>query len=235
MKSCLKTSALALALFAIGLSPAYAGMQIGDQIQFFNGVGHPGGIFIVDNLTDPLEPNFDTFCAELEEFILFSPAQYVVDNISLSTVTGGKALTSYAAWLYDRFLGGGGGLSAFNPLNATHVNTLQFAIWKDLGYSQVDMDTYIGPGFYTTYDPLHTARTWQADYTTDVNNFAWSGVGDIRVLNVKTLGGAHAQDQLVKIRIGTQREVPEPLSIVLWSLVIACVGGMWTSNSRSRA
>jgi hypothetical protein len=196
-----------------------AGIMIGDQIKLSDGVGFPGGIFDLDILNRPVEPNFQTFCVELTETIDFTHT-FIVNNISTTTVADGKNLTSYAAWLYDRFRRGT--LASFNSLSDTDVNTLQLAIWKAIGYVQADVVLHIGPGWYNTYNTVLGTKSWAANFNTDVVNNAWSGIGSVRIVNLKTQTNVNAQDQLAII--------PEPYSALVWTLPIVCMCGMRLSR-----
>jgi hypothetical protein len=204
---------------AAASSQSRAGIMIGDQIKLSDGVGFPAGIFEIDILNRPVEPNFKTFCVELTETIDFTHT-FIVNNISTTTVADGKSLTSYAAWLYDRFRRGT--LASFNPLSDTDVNTLQLAIWKAIGYVQADVALHIGPGWYNTYNTVLGTKPWAANFNTDVVNNAWSGIGSVRVVNLKTTLNTNAQDQLAII--------PEPYSALVWTLLIICMCGMRPSK-----
>jgi hypothetical protein len=50
--------------------------------------------------------------------------------------------------------------------------------------------------------------------------------GDIYIMNLKGLDGSDAQDQLV-------RHMPEPMSLLVWSLLAMCATGL--SGGRRRA
>lgn len=219
----LAVGALMLVAVSATSTQLRAGVQINDVIKLTKApVGHPGGIFIVDDLSQPSLPDFPTFCAELEEGVNFTNS-YKVFNIGTVSVAGGKSLTPFAAWLYDRFLGHGGGLPSFNPTSELDVNTVQFGIWKALGYTQANMEAEVGPGFYGLYNFWLNFKGWQNTFNTQVANSQWSGIGAVRIMNLRTLDGRNAQDQLL--------EVPEPLGVVIWALILACVW-WWLELSR---
>ena len=194
-------------------APLHASIQVGDQISLGNGIGSPGGIFIVHNWTDPSEPNFDTFCVEIHEFISFGP-KYVVFGISKMTVATGKMLGPFAAWLYNGYLDGAL-LTPFERTKEKKVNALQVGIWQGMGYTPGEITAAIG----TNYD-----ATLLTSFQTAFAGSGWSGTGGIRIMNLKTLTGGNVQDQLVRC-------VPEPLSFVVWSVLAVCVG---TVSARRR-
>src|SRR5688572_30400607 len=97
---CMAVAALVLgATFSVKAS-----IQVGDIVRIGDGPGTPGGIFYIrDFASNKLA---DTFCVQLEEFIRFDTT-YLVAGITTSTVgTGSRPLSSFAAWLYDRYLNG---------------------------------------------------------------------------------------------------------------------------------
>ena len=199
-----------------------ASIHAGDQIKFGDGVGTPGGVFYIDDLNDPGNPDFATFCVEITEFINFT-STYAVQSIGLVTVNGGKTLQPITAWLYNSFLDGA--LNHFNPTSLADVNALQLAIWKGMGYTEAEIKQYIGTSWYNTYNAvlagnsLQPGKPWYADFAADTS---WSGVGEIRVMNLrKVVNGAYtdyAQDQLVRV------PAPEPWSAAVWGLLAISVG-----------
>lgn len=215
-----------LLIFAVAVfsGTACASIEVGDHIKFTNGIGSPGGIFYVNNLTDPNESQLATFCVEITEYLNFTDS-YAVEDIGLVTKNGGKTLSSYAAWLYNSFLNGT--LANFNPLSVSDVNTLQLAIWKGVGYSKSDIDTHIGSSWYDTYNPLLIAKPWQAAFGADSN---WVGTGLVKVINLRKLDSngnytsERAQDQIVRLN------TPEPLSLLVWSLLVVCTGTIFARH-----
>jgi hypothetical protein len=216
MESVMRTlaaTAVVILAFAANSSRLCAGVMIGDQLKFGDGVGNPGGIFHVTDLTRPLDPQFDTFCIELTEEVDFTNV-FTVGNISFTTVMGGKTLTPYTSWLYYRFRKGT--LASFNPNNANDANALQLALWKSIGYTQADITSHVGPAWYLTYNNLLGTKPWQNDYN---NDSVKAGVGSVRVINLLNFRHRNAQDQLIL--------VPEPLTAVVWSVTIGCIGIVW--------
>jgi hypothetical protein len=227
----------ALALLTGATTTVQASIQVGDIVRIGDGPGTPGGIFYVKDLAN--NKLADTFCVQLEEFVRFDTT-YLVAGISTSTVgAGAKPLTSFAAWLYDRYLNGvagsGPALSNFDFANVyaqtsasaarMQANELQLAIWQAMGYTPAEIGGASNGGWYDTYDGKLAG--WEADFNSDVANNLWSGTGDIYVLNLLRKNGAgnytiNAQDQLIRIPSDV---IPEPVSLAVWSVLgVAAVG-----------
>ena len=234
MDALMKTLIAAIMAFAIMLASASsvrAGVQINDIITLTNSFGHPGGSFIATDLTNPTVLPFKTYCAELEEIVFFN-TPYKVVGIGTISVTGGKSLTPFAAWLYDRSLGHSGGLknsssvSNFNPNDHIDNNIVQFGIWKSLGYTPGQINALASPIDYATYDALLTAKQWFTVFNIQSAANQLAGAGNVRIMNLK-FNTTNAQDQFL--------EVPEPLSAIIWPLILVSVGGAWTFIFRRRA
>ena len=219
------------------LSPApavVASVQTGDIVRFGDGPGSPGGIFYLqDSAGNKL---FDTFCVQIEEYIRFGKNFKVANSEgNASAGVGSRPLTSFAAWLYDRYLNGiegsGTALSNFDFANAygqvsmssasIQANQLQLAIWVAMGYTSTDIGGVLPGGWYATYSGK--VAGWNADWLAD-STWSKTGIGGIRVVNLLakdtfenyTIG---AQDQL-------QRIIPEPMSAVVWSVLAIAVAGV---------
>jgi hypothetical protein len=210
MKSILSFTVASLVVLALVCSPSLASVQVGDQFQFGNGVGTPGGIFHADNLSNGVGPDFDTFCVEITAGIAFGPT-YTVSGIGDTTVNGNKTISSYTAWLYTSFLEST--LSSFDATMVNDVNALQLEIWKSIGYTAAEISSEIGSSWYNTYNAVLAGKAWDTEFAAS----GFSGLGGVQVMNLLTATGGDAQDQLVRI-------IPEPLSIVVWSLIAVCVG-----------
>jgi hypothetical protein len=221
----MKTRIAAIMTFVMALASAStvrAGVQINDIITLANSFGHPGGSFIATDVTNPTVLPFKTYCAELEEIIFFG-TPYKVVGIGTISITGGKSLTPFAAWLYDRSLGHSGGLPNFNPIDNIDNNIVQFGIWKSLGYTPGQINSSAPPINYATYDAMLTAKGWFALFNAQSAANQLAGAGNVRIMNLK-FNTTNAQDQFV--------EVPEPFSAVIWPVILICVGGSWTLISR---
>jgi hypothetical protein len=197
---------------ALAPAPARASVQIGDLVTIYDSVGWPGGIFIVDNLSNAT-PNFETFCVEIEEHIFFNPAVYVVSNISTTTSLTNMNLGPMAAWAYNGYLNGTI-LPGPDRTVLSKVNALQAVIWRGMGYPQ---SAVVIPGM-----DLALYASLQNDFA----NSGWTGLGNIRVMTLATLSGDESQDQLVRL--------PEPMSLVAWSLITTCIAAVsWYSSRRA--
>src|SRR6185436_3315558 len=177
MDALMKTLIAAIMAFAIMLASASsvrAGVQINDIITLTNSFGHPGGLFIATDLTNPTVLPFKTFCAELEEIVFFG-TPYKVVGIGTVSVTGGKSLTPFAAWLYDRSLGHSGGLPNYNPTSDLDNNIVQFGIWKSLGYTPGQINAYL---FYPNYDSFLTLKGWFALFNAQNTANQLAGAGN---------------------------------------------------------
>lgn len=227
-KTVLILSAVVLVLTARP-SRSLASIQVGDLIKIGDGVGFPSGLYHVDDLNDPGSPDFDTFCVEITEFV-DGTSTFAVESIGLITKNGGKTLTPYTAWLYDRFLDRAvnGFNASFNAADPYDVNALQLAIWKGIGYTPSQIMTQVGWSWYMTYNFVLSFKPWQAQFAADST---WSGVGDIQIMNLRKVGPNgeytdYAQDQLFR------GAVPEPVSIAVWSLLACCAGAVRSRRAR---
>jgi hypothetical protein len=227
--------------FAAGVQ---ASVQVGDLIKVGDGPGSPGGIFYVDDLNDA--EVFDSFCVEIEERINFTE-KYAVEAINTQTNQTGKPLTDFVAWLYTEYTSDSlldfADMFASNPEVA--ANTLQLAIWKGMGYTKNagsgwydGVDGYIKSSWYDTYNNDYTktlaqdlvSGIWESEFNADVTSGAWSGIGNVRIMNLRKVNsdgsyGGYVQDQLVII--------PEPISVVVWSLLGVSIGAVLLRRERA--
>jgi hypothetical protein len=201
-----------------------ASIQQFDHVKLLNGIGSPGGIFYVDNVTDAVEPNFPTFCVEILEHITLG-TEYEVVSLSNVTIDTNKTLGDFTAWIYTNFINLVNGGSFYD--NAVtladlsvekKVNSLQKGIWEGMLWSATDINNVLGSNYDTgLLSTLHSKFTASG----------WTGTGDVYVMNLKTLAGGKAQDQLAIVPPGSDNgnsPVPEPMSLFVWSLLAGCVG-----------
>ncbi|MBY0307172.1 MAG: hypothetical protein K2Q09_00375 [Phycisphaerales bacterium] len=122
---------------------------------------------------------FETFCVQLGEF--FSPGATVYTmQISGATVAGGVPVDPRTAFLYTNFRNGNLAAYGFDYSPAgrqASAGLLQQAIW----FAQGEGGSY-------------NAFVFAAEVAI-VNNL-WSGVGDVRILNMYNPDGSNAQDML---------------------------------------
>ena len=193
-------SVFACALLAFA-SPAMAlpTIKAGDVIRMADGPGNTGGgefIMTVNNTW-----SFITFCLQRTQYIDFSNA-FVVDAVSTYAYAdpasnGGDAqgrdyLSPQTAYLYTMFRNGT--LSGYDYTGGNHAasaDALQNAIWM-----------------FEQEVAMNTSNQFVILANNAVNSGAWSGIGEVRALNL-SLNGAGAQDQLALV------PVPEPASLLL--------------------
>jgi PEP-CTERM motif len=178
-------------------------VSIGDQIKFGNGPGTTnGGEFLVsvfDTVTSSFIYKFNTFCLEKNENLNYT-STFLVDDISTGAKAGGVAggnpdpLDARTAYLYSHFYWGT--LESYDYTGTDHdlyANDLQNAIWS--------IEQEIASYSFSKKDYVALADA-------AINSGAWSGLGDVRVINLKYTDGTLAQDQLTV--------VPEPATMLLF-------------------
>jgi hypothetical protein len=153
---------------------------------------------------------FQTFCVEVEENIAVNQGasySYNVDSIGLVTKNGGRTLSEQTAWLYTQFLDGT--LTDYSGTLADR-NALQYGIWRSMGYS----DSFLmNHGVNITQARTdYISAGWDEVFA----NSGWTGVGNVRVLNLSSnRNGAASQDFLAT--------VPVPGAMVLGGLGLGLV------------
>ncbi len=190
-----------VALTILSIAPASAGPIViaGDTVKFGDGPGTTGGgefMLTVDNTW-----SFITFCLQRTEYVDFSHV-FTVDAVSPYTISdpaanGGDAqgrdyISPQTAFLYTLFTDGT--LPNYDYNGAGHTasaNLLQRAFWM------LEQEL-----------PMDASNYYVALANNAVSSGAWSGIGDVRVLNL-SLNGIESQDQL------TRSTVPEPTTLVL--------------------
>lgn len=173
-------------------------INVGDEIILSDGPGPyasisagRGGAY---NATSPnnLWDNFITFCLEIDEHVNFG-GTFQVGNITTIADRGGQntntgdALSPFTAYLYTQALN-----PAFNP---NLLDDVQFAIWHE--EEEIDMLSDANLTFYNKQK-------------TDFAASGWTGLGNVRVINLTDANGNYRQDLLV-----TTAPVPEPATMLL--------------------
>jgi hypothetical protein len=195
---------LALAILSPVAAVDAAPIAAGDTVTFTDGPGTTGGGEFLVTVNDV--ESFITFCLQRTEYIDYSTT-FVVGAVSSFASTdapaqGGNALgedplSSQTAWLYTQFRSGTlAGYDFAGPDRWKSANALQNAIWWFEGeLANNPNNAFIGAANLAVLN-------------------GWSGIGDVRVMNLYFPRGGEAQDQLVLIPPTTQ-QVPEPLSLAL--------------------
>ena len=185
-----------IALLLLILIPAGARadtVAAGDYVKFGDRGGSPGGEFLLTVYDTPGGPAIDqfiTFCLQMTEYMNFTDT-FKVASVSTATddLPYGDPLDERTAYLYTNFRSGT--LAGYTLGNATSANLLQNAIWHFEGENVGDQ----------------SGNVFVQAANTAVNNGSWSGLGNVKVLNLFYQDGRRAQDQLTI--------VPEPSTLAL--------------------
>jgi hypothetical protein len=185
-------------------------ISVGDTVTFADGPGNTGGGAFYLTINGNAGEQFISFCLQSTR-----PADYtstfVVTGVSAYAVveaveTGGDGsgrdyLSSQTAWLYSQ-LRESALIGYDNSQNA--ANAFQWAVWVLEGESwEVPLNIWSAPYYALANQYIALANEAVAN--------GFSGLGDVRVLNLETLDGKDAQDQLTL----TRWTVPEPSSLAL--------------------
>ena len=175
-------------------------------------------------------PSFQTFCVETSETIVV-PSSGLKAYVSEYAVRGGGGgedpdfdldfLEAPTAWLYTQFATGN--LTGYSYGTSDSAGTLQRLIWGLEGEGGTDsnfendwgdlVDDYFGVTLASGDKDL--IRDWQTEY----GNSGWSGIGNVRVLNLYTVNSPEtpAQSQLVYC-------VPLPATVLLGLIGLGAAG-----------
>ena len=164
-----------------------------------------------------------TFCAETEDWISFTPGWYDVYGL-VEQNSAGRNLKGYAAWVYDIWAANEG-TAGFTDAEKI---SFQNAIWAGISF---DASNTNGSEYYakntnniTDWAPYQGLGTNDIDI--DLLTFALSGWGggttgddgyiaDYRIVEIGIDGDNQAQ-----MFIGSgEWEIPEPASLIVWSLL----------------
>lgn len=215
---------VALALVAGSLAAqgsVAATLTTGSVIQLADSYGNTGGGEFIATVTGAPADTFLTFCLEKNEY--FTPGQNLyVKAVNTAAVNGGVGgpnpdpISAQTAYLYTMFRTGA--LSGYDFVNtgATRVasaNSFQKAIWyleEEITYGETDAQ----------------AQAWITAANTAVSSSAWTGIGNVRVLNLYQDANftTRAQDQLYLL------PVPEPEIYAMMGLGLGLLG--WVGRRR---
>ena len=249
-RSAVVTTALALLTLCMGLvqsadagtivvtrdnnkySGSPGGMGAGEMgVTTFTGgtsVSMGSGVGISGNL-------FQTFCLETTESIStgvtlnWSALGTAATNGGYSGGVGNQdQLDARTAYLYHQFVTGS--LSGYTyGQGGGRVNSataLQLAIWQIEGEIQ--------PGVLTTaYSGNAQAQAWVAAANAAVASGAWSGIGNVRVINPVAANGDTQQSMLIET-VTTVTPVPLPPAALLGIGLMAALGGVGALRRRNR-
>jgi hypothetical protein len=181
----------------LGARQAFADpVAVGDVLHILGTDGTIwGGAFDVDNTSDGPGIDFKTFCVQLREDIDYEHEFMVGSITDFADDDGGPdPISLETAWIFSSYRHGA--LSMFTS------NEIQSAIWALEGDWTLDEAmTLFGPAVIG--DPASLIAMAEANV-----NAGWVNDG-VHVLNLFTLDGQKAQDQL------TLSEIPEPATLVL--------------------
>ncbi len=215
-----KIAVLALAVLTSSTARA------GPQVRLYDSFGTvSGGEFRTEYTQFPFEPKslgesptrFETFCLERTEYISFNTWYNVGFSDSSQGNHAPDPLDDQAAWLYSKFITHG--LSGYeysttdkgdgNPNLLDRIetaNALQNALWVFEG------ELTLANRYYRLNSQYE--KDWVDAFYAAANSAVsggWDNNGQVMVMNLTTLGGAAAQDQLVM----STSVVPSPASTAL--------------------
>ena len=168
-------------------------------VSFARGPVHSasGGEFIA---TTSANGTFKTFCIERIEYIGFNtPYNYSISGGAMQGgVSGGNPdpISFGSAYLYNQFRVGA--LAGYSSASSTDQTNLQEAFWMLEGEITYKANVYIAAA-------KSTLSVTDAQMIADGN-----GIYGVKAMNVTTLAGGIAQDQLIKIPVGPDNFTPVP-------------------------
>ncbi len=188
----------------LGAQLASAQVSTGSVVRLGDGLGTLAGVFNGSVISGPgAGGSFQSFCLEkFEYFNSYTQNLYVksvdtstVNDIAQNTTTsqGGTIasdpLSSQTAWLYTQFYNNQAAYAGTQSL----ANSMQRAIWF--------LEEELAGADLTAYNADTQATSWVAQANAAVSSGAWSGLGNVRVLNLFKDANytQHSQDQLYMV------------------------------------
>jgi hypothetical protein len=218
----LRTALATAVLFGAQFASA-ADVAAGNTIKLTDGYPGTQGPFLGTVLTGAAAGNtFASFCLEIDQHFSYGQTLWVggvtdhtVSNIAVAGPSqNGDVLSSATAWLFTQFYNNS--LSGYSA-TSTDNNALQNSIWAL--EDEISAASLTGSA-KTWYDAAKTATTGP--------NATWSGLGNVRVLNLfqDSTYRTHAQDQIYMVS-----SVPEPGT---YAMMLAGLGLMGTIARRRK-
>jgi hypothetical protein len=210
------------AMALLGAQFSYADVATGSVVRLNDGTGSLGGVFNGSVISGQgTGETFLSFCLEKNETFNWNTNLYV-KSVSTSTqnsltpgnttnnfgTTSSDPLSSQTAYLFTQFYNNQSIYAGTQSL----ANSLQRAVWF--------LEGELAGTDLNAYNSDTNATTWVAQANSAVNSGAWSGLGNVRVLNLFRDSNytMHAQDQLYMVSA-----VPEPQT---YALMLAGLGLM---------
>jgi len=191
-------------------------ISVGDTVTFQHGPGNTGGgsFFLTPN--GNAADAFMTFCLQIERyvddtstFVVSGISEYAFwedDNRGGDTFTGRDYLSAQTAWLYSNLRAGT--LDGYDPESENANNAFQWAVWV------LEEEEWQAPP-EGEYAPLANQFISMANQAV-ANGF--TGLYNVRVMNLVSLDGSDAQDQLMLV------PVPEPSAVALLGSGLLALG-----------
>lgn len=211
----LKTGLLATALVAAQAASAQVTGGISLKIDFVMDLGDEGPFDMTITSGANTGYTFQSFCLEKKEWFS-DQADSWVKSVSTSTMADPRSydgvtsdpLSAETAWLFTQY--SNRGLSAYQAGTRNSANSLQNAIW--FLEDEITEDELGGDA---------QALLWVANAQKAVGSGAWTGLGNVRVINLfrDSAYTENSQDQLFMTTA-----VPEPESFALLLAGLGAVG-----------
>jgi len=199
------TAAGLLLSLAVASTAEADNISAGDTVTFADGPGNIAGAFYLTPNGNAAD-RFMAFCLQMsvdsavtDTYRVDSITNYVFEDpeVKGGDINGRDYLSQETAWLYTQLRSGAFGDP--DAMSDDTANAFQWAFWiLEDENNEVPWDSY-----------RDLAYSYIALAQNAVASGAWSGIGNVRVLNLVTLDGREAQDQLVLIN------TPEPASLAL--------------------
>jgi hypothetical protein len=227
---------IALATAALmGAQFASAQVAAGSVIRLGDGTGSLAGVYNGSVISGPgaASGSFQTFCLEKFEYFGSHTQNLYVKSVSTATqnatggdsnatkVSGGAAgsdsLSAQTAYLFTQFYSNQAAYAGTQSL----ANSMQRAVWF--------LEGELAGSDLRAYNSDSNATAWVTAANTAVSSGAWSGLGNVRVLNLYTNAAytSHSQDQLYMVTA-----VPEPQT---YALMLAGLGLIGTIARRRKS